>query len=266
MILLAAGLSYLAVLILGGIVLITRSSWQVWHPRLALLAWHAAALSCVVALFCGIAHAVQVALSYSLAHHHDGIHQTICTLACWLGLFLLGGAAALVASQSEPVLRDEYAQRAHLCEVIGRCRQHVENRADVTVRHLADDTPLACSFRSPEPTVIVTRGLENQLTETEFQAVIEHERAHLIQRHDLLILLSLLAVACLPGFALARRFERSSRLLVELIADDFAARRWGRETVSTALAKLAEAQGNPALLARSNRLRRAPMPRMTVAG
>ena len=87
--------------------------------------------------------------------------------------------------------------------------------------------------------VVLSAGLVDLLTEQELAAVIEHERAHLRARHDLLVLpfqAWAVALGWVPG---VRPAGGSVAELTEMLADDVAAGRTSREQLALALAKVA---------------------------
>ncbi len=55
-------------------------------------------------------------------------------------------------------------------------------------------------------------------------AVIEHEKAHVTQRHDVVLVLFRAWYASLPWFPIAFRAQREVGMLVEMLADDTARR------------------------------------------
>ena len=101
---------------------------------------------------------------------------------------------------------------------------------------------------------MVSSRLRDTLTPAQLEAVVEHERGHLLQHHHLLVQLADLQYRCAPVLPCARSLERSMHLLVELAADDHAARRCGRSTTASALRALGAATGDPSLPLRAHRL------------
>ena len=258
MTMLAACLAYVAASTLLAPLVLTRGRWQVWHPRLALAAWHTVLMTNAGIVVYTVLYALSLAESHSSEPGAGHAHAVLLTLSVWGGLFVVAAVTALFLAHSEPVVRSEYAERERLQEALLGCRHHTETRRGVVVRHLDADDVLACAFRTPEPTVVVTRGLRELLSPSELDAVIEHELAHLVQRHHFALLLALVNTACLPGFRPARRLHQSTKLLVELIADDTAARRCGVTTIASALTKMADHTTDPGVAARAARLTARP--------
>lgn len=247
-------LGYVATTTLAAPVLLTRGTWQVWHPRTALALWHMSlATSCAVIAYSAI-YALGVVGSHADEPRADMTHGVLLTVAVWGGMFVLAALTALFFAHSEPVVRSDHANRERFQQALLASRHHLDVHKDLVVRHLEDDALFAGAFRAPEPTVVVTRGLLECLDEAELEAVIAHERAHLTQRHHFALLLALVNEACLPRFLPARKLHQSTKLLVELIADDTAAKHCGREVTASALAKMAERAGDPGIAARSERL------------
>ncbi len=87
--------------------------------------------------------------------------------------------------------------------------------------------------------VVTTRAIE-LLTPAQLGAVLAHERAHQRGRHHLLITLCWTLRRSFPGVRLIDYTDREVRRLVELLADDAAARHHGRHTVAAALAVLGD--------------------------
>jgi Zn-dependent protease with chaperone function len=114
--------------------------------------------------------------------------------------------------------------------------------------------------------IVVTTKAIQLLTADQLGAVLAHERAHLRGHHHLLLTLAASLRRAVPGVRLVAYCDREVRRLVELIADDAAARDHGRLTVATALAvigsghvpggALGVADDGPEALARISRLSR----------
>lgn len=84
---------------------------------------------------------------------------------------------------------------------------------------------------------MITRAALTTLNDAQLGAVLAHERAHLHGRHHLLLALTGALAKILPGSRLFTDGAEIARL-VEMCADDFAARRHGGDTVVDALVAL----------------------------
>lgn len=117
-------------------------------------------------------------------------------------------------------------------------------------------------------TVVVTSAAMEALEPGELAAVLGHEHAHLQGHHHLLIGASAALSRAFPWVSALREAHREIQDLVELLADDAAARHHPPTHLATALVRLAEAQapdaalgiGGRLALARVRRLQRAREP------
>lgn len=89
--------------------------------------------------------------------------------------------------------------------------------------------------------VYVTSAALAVLSPVELAAVLEHERAHLHGRHGVAVAFAALLREAFPFVPLFREAAEVLPRLVEMAADDAAARRTDRKTVASALLRLAEA-------------------------
>ena len=96
--------------------------------------------------------------------------------------------------------------------------------------------------------------------------MLEHERAHLRYRHHLAMGIASIYAGCLPRTRSARALVRTTRLLVELTADDAAARRVGAVHLANALTQVGEATGDAAMIVRAERLTLRTWPPARVVG
>ncbi|MEV4471302.1 M48 family metalloprotease [Nonomuraea sp. NPDC049504] len=89
------------------------------------------------------------------------------------------------------------------------------------------------------PMTVVTTGALAALGHRELAAVLAHERAHVRGRHHLLLAAALAASRAFPRLPLFREAGSAVPHLVELLADDAAARRHDRHVIASALVALA---------------------------
>lgn len=105
---------------------------------------------------------------------------------------------------------------------------------DILVLH--HDDPACYCLPGRRGTVVVTSGALQRLSPAQLDAVLAHERAHLAGRHHMVVAFAVAVRRAIPGIRLLAYAERETRRLVELIADDAAARHSGASTVAAALA------------------------------
>jgi Peptidase family M48 len=236
------------VLAAAGAWVLARGSWPHRAPRLALLLWHAVAVSAVTG-------AVGLLLSLGLAPYGRGVVPALGAL----GRDLAGGTAPLsglqLAAVAGGVLLAAMAAGAQLRSSWQLWRHRARHglllrlvgRPDPQGRALVLDHPAAAAYYLPGPArhVVVSTGALDALTDRELAAVLDHEHAHARGRHH---------VALAPFHALRRAlpfrpFRRAAarvELLVEMCADDHAARRHGPATLAAALRRFDELGGHPA--------------------
>ena len=115
-------------------------------------------------------------------------------------------------------------------------RRHSELVSDVRV--LDHASAVAYSVPGWHSRVVLSAGPARPAHRPELAAVLEHERAHLRSRHDLLILPFQAWAASLgpvPGVQMARKAVAG---LAEMLADDLALRRARPAVLASALAKV----------------------------
>jgi beta-lactamase regulating signal transducer with metallopeptidase domain len=93
--------------------------------------------------------------------------------------------------------------------------------------------------------IVLTTGALTCLDDGQLDAVLAHERAHLAGRHHLVLALAVALQRAFPGVGFFAVAARQVAYLVEVAADDAAARRAPRLTVASALLAVATA-GVPA--------------------
>jgi beta-lactamase regulating signal transducer with metallopeptidase domain len=146
---------------------------------------------------------------------------------------------------------------------------------------LVVDHPSATAYCVPglRSKIVISAGALDLLDQAELAAVLAHERAHLRERHDLVLLPFTALLRAFRWSAVAREAHGAVALLVEMLADDRALRHRPARELATALLRVGAAGGvqapNGALpaadwaadgqvAARVSRLLR-PAPRLPVA-
>lgn len=243
----------LGLLVTAGIVfwgaprLLAAGHWQPHYPRLALAMWHA---TLVIVVLC-VLSATGVAVGVAALGSASGADAVLVTIVGWMLLLGLGGAAVVLSVSWEGGL--EAAPR-----VLDRLRAvaHDEHWPGDGTRVLIfeSEAPFACAVAGRTPTLVMTTGLRALLTDARLRAVLEHERAHLRYRHHLAMGIARVYAECLPRTRTAQALLRTTRLLIELTADDAAARRAGAVHLANALTQVGEATGDAAMIVRAERL------------
>lgn len=247
--LLAAGLLALLALALAWPVpvLLAGARWPARSPALGLLAWSSIALAGGLSMIGALA-------TFGLAPFGEDLVRGLLSFAQHLAagtlpvqahfwqLFALSGAILLgvhlLLNLALTAVRTERARRRHAALLALLSSPHPELER---TRLLDSDAPLAyCLPGAIRSLTVLSAGLVDVLTPAQLDSVIEHERAHARQRHDLVLVAFQAWRAALPWFPVARLSARSVALLVEFLADDRAQRRTGVQPLREAIALVAE--------------------------
>jgi Zn-dependent protease with chaperone function len=165
--------------------------------------------------------------------HHSGTETAagLLALAAVAGGLLLGGCII--------GLRASRATRHHR-ELLALAGRPAQGLPGVTM--LEHRRPFAyCLPGRPGPVVVTSAALD-RLQAGQLAAVLAHERAHQAGRHHRLMLLAQVLRVGFPWLPAARLAHHAVARLVELAADDAAARAQGRRQVAAALAALGDTQ------------------------
>jgi len=133
--------------------------------------------------------------------------------------------------------------------------------------------PLAYCLPGVRSRVVVSEGTLKSLSDSEIDAILTHERAHLRARHDLVLEMFTAVHAAFPRFVRSGNALDAVRLLVEMLADDAAVRAAGPTPLARALVACAAgrtpsgalAAGGPTTLLRVRRLAGQPNSRALAA-
>lgn len=150
----------------------------------------------------------------------------LLAVLCWVLLAAIG-----------TVIRARHRQRALL---------HLLAHGDPKVPGaLVVDHPAAAAYCVPglRSAIVIIAGTLDLLGPAELAAVIAHERAHLRERHDLVLLPFTALLRAFRWSRAAREANRAVELLVEMLADDAARRRLPARELATALLRVGAAGG-----------------------
>lgn len=219
---------------------LARATWPRLAPAAGIVLWQSLALAAVLAIS-------GAALSTALWLVTDA-HPIWWRIVLH---FVLLGTGGLVWARfwwaAWQVWRETSQRRARhrqLADLLGE-----PHGALPAVRILSEQTPVAyCIPRRGDARVVISSGTIDSLDDDALQAVLEHERAHVRMRHDLV----------LEAFGVLRRaYPRplrtdapllQSQVLVELMADDAARRVTGDQALARAIVTLAGTGAPPGTL------------------
>ena len=265
-------LAALAVLLAWPVpVLLARSQWPSRSPAAALVLWQAIAIA-------GGFSMIGALLTFGLAPFGpDPLTATVTLLTgevdrieSWNALALCGAALLtghLLLNLVLTVVRSERQRRRHE-QLVRLLSSPLESGA----RLLDSPAPVAYCLPGALNTItVVSAGLIDLLDDSEMQAVIEHEKAHVTQRHDVVLVLFRAWQASLPWFPIAFRAQREVGMLVEMLADDTARRAVPDRVLARAIVLVGAGQDSAAawnesstvneLSTRISRLDAVPLPR-----
>lgn len=208
-------------------ILLARASWPTAAPARALVLWQLIALAGGFSMIGAL-----VAAGAALVPHHTLAGGVVLGIAVGLTGHLLGHLAATVAS----VARSRHRHRA-LLDLLA-----APDPDRPATRILDAPTPVAyCLPQGFGSVTVLSRGLLDRLAPDELAAVIAHERAHLTQRHDIVLVAFRAWHSALPWFPIAARAADEVAVLVELLADDAARRSTPDDVLARAIATVSTA-------------------------
>jgi len=244
------------------------AAWPVQAPRLGVAAWQVVSMSMAGAV---VLAGLSLAVPGSVFSHGLADLLRSCVMAvrnayatpggaagAGSGMVLAGVVSARVAYCCTRTLRRAARRRqAHTLalELVGR------HDAALGVTVVEADGAIAYCLPGTGRIVLSTGAL-TALGPAELRAVLAHERAHLGGRHHLVLAGADALAQAFPRLSLFRIARDEITRLIEMLADDTAARRQDRLSVAGALARMACAQapagalgaGGSTALARVRRL------------
>lgn len=236
----------------GGRVL-SAARWTPHAPWLAVLMWQslsgailasivlaglAIALPALPAFFADIAGWIGACLGILEDHYSSPLGSSGAIVVFALILVVLAWMAFCTGGEAWTARRARIATRRALGLVPSRV---LPGEAIVI-----DDARLAAyCVPGRHPTVVMTTGALDRLSDVERQAVVAHERAHLRCRHHWALTWAVGLHKAFPFVPAFRDAAEHVSLLIEMHADDSAARVSGRRALASALVHMAEG-GAPA--------------------
>jgi len=240
-------LLYSLIVMVVGPPLLRRLTRSGHVPRLGVAAWLTAIASVPL-----IWIAAAIAVIVDIAGHWDHGHFVAACLAKLFGvaagdvgmtprLVLIALAIAGAAAASVTVLRlirslIRIRSRAHGHAQAVRIVGHRTDEHDVII--LDAEEPAAYCVSGRPPAIVVTTGALGALDERQLDAVVAHERAHLSGHHPHVVAALRSLAATFPRITLITHGADQVSRLLEMCADDVAARRHGRVALLSGLLAL----------------------------
>ncbi|MFF8868381.1 M56 family metallopeptidase [Streptomyces sp. NPDC015139] len=233
---------------------LNRATWPEQSPVLGLWVWQClvatALLSCLTALVLGMAAIFRTVRDHLFGSAPPGVVAAyqLSSAPAWataLILLMAAGAAwsaAVLVGQLRAVCRARTAARARMRERAPELPAGLPaSRGPLLV--LEEEYPDAWWMPGSPSRLIVTTEALRRLTDRQLDAVLTHERGHARARHDWLRHLSAALAGGFPKVPLFTHFCEQTHRLVELAADDTAARQCGHVTTALALIELNQHRG-----------------------
>ena len=174
---------------------------------------------------------------------HTGVSSQTLLWALAAGV----GVAATRTSARLARISLRLRARAHEHGQAVRLVGHRTSEQDVVVVPAAQ--PAAYCVSGRPPTIVVTTGALDALDDRQLRAVLAHERAHLAGHHPHIVAALRSLATVFPRVALITDGAAQVTRLLEMCADDTAARRHGRRALLSGLVMLAGAAPAQALAA-----------------
>ncbi|MEU4576553.1 M56 family metallopeptidase [Nonomuraea sp. ATR24] len=233
--------------------LLRRAGWADRAPRRAIAMWLAACgsvpVSALLAVFAaavpgpvvghGLAGWLEICAAMFAGDARPDLARVLAALAVATSVVVWGSCAggAVLAGA-----RRERARHAEALSLLGR---HDNRLGALVVDH---DERLAYCVPGRRGQAVITTGALRSLAPEQVAAVLAHERAHLRGRHHLLLAAAETFARACPRVPLFAEARAEVARLVELLADDVAARRHPRAHLAAALVRLATGRAPAAAL------------------
>jgi Zn-dependent protease with chaperone function len=232
----------LAPLLLGRLPLVAQ------RPVAMLAAWHGFLATAVLSLGSGLGLLIHQGMAMQAGA--DAEHVAVVVPLAYAAAGVLGILLFRIVEEGGRVVRDARHRAGEVATLLLASRPYRVAGRDARI--VESDVPLA-ALSPATGVILLTTEARARLDDDELAAVIEHETAHLEQRHALAVRLAQVSRAILPALPASQRLALSTTIAIEFIADDHAARVAGPATVAAALTKLDPGGGLSGL--RADRMR-----------
>jgi Zn-dependent protease with chaperone function len=208
-----------------------------WLTAIAMtvMAWIAALVLIGVAAIDGLAGTTAATLCLELfgLSEHGGLPGLSGSIALTVAGITLSVLFMVRTSRSVSRLRSRSREHANEVLLVGR-RTTLPGVVVVDANRAA----VYCVFGHP-PAIVVTSAAWSSLARSELAAVLAHEQAHIAGRHHQLLMVLRAMAAGFPRLPLMARSVSAVAELLEMCADDAAARRYGIDPILGGLLAMA---------------------------
>ena len=214
---------------------LARPRWTSREPRAVVVLWQCLTLASVLSAVGAVLAAPEEIVRANGSGRAVAVGVLLATLAV-AALIVLRLLLSLVA-----VTRHSRARRARhrlLVDLLDRAEHHDGLELAIapgTLRILDGSLPFAYCLPGRSPRVVLSGGALRVLAPDQVAAVLAHEQAHLRSRHDLVMESFTALYRALPTWLRSRTSLDAVHLLLEMLADDAARRRFGAEPLRAAL-------------------------------
>lgn len=212
-------------------------------PRLAIAAWLAAAVSVVASVvLSALAFAVPADV---VGHGLAGLFEMCKAMLTDASHLSRAGVAALLAAAvisvrllwcGAAVLARTGRERREHTELLGLLGRRDRDLGAIVLEH---EERLAYCVPGRYAETVITTGALRSLSPEQVAAVLAHEQAHLRGRHHLVLAAAEALARAFPKVPVFEAARVEIARLIELLADDMAARRHPRVQIAAALVGLA---------------------------
>ncbi|GED98578.1 M56 family metallopeptidase [Gordonia crocea] len=220
------------------------AQWQFAHPR--------AGLACWLAVHAAAATALAAAVAMTAVHAASGAVGGSVTP--WLFVGVCVGLTLWMWQRSDvqfEAIRDERERFTAVAQTAGVT---IGEYRDVPVRSIPGERLLVLAIPGRHRIIVVSQAANRALSAAQLTAAVAHERAHLHGRHDLVLRFADFQRRWLPGPLGGAALRRATAILIELIADDRAARESGAPALAGALTLIGVREGDQSMILRAQRL------------
>lgn len=209
--------------------LLARATWPYRSPVAGVVLWQSLALGAVLSISAAALTTALWLVTQDLTWWKIVLHVLILAmgpLVWWRFWWAFGQVWSETSTRRR--------RHRELVDLLGE-----PHGALPAVRILAERTPVAyCIPRLGDARVVISQGTVDALDEDALQAVLEHERAHVRTRHDLVLEAFGVMHKAFPSVLRTDASLRQSQVMIELMADDAARKVTGDPPLARAIIAL----------------------------